>query len=222
MRFGGPLITLAAVGAVGAGMGVANVVLTEPEAPAAVQQAADSASLGRPLAAPPRAATDPGWAAQQQAAPAPSGKVVYDGRSTDGKVTVTIWVTNGKAKAYVCDGDELESWTRGTVQQGAATRLTGKNGAWVEYTVADGVATGTARAAGKSWEFSIGKKGPEKSGAGESGAGESGSGQSGDSTKKDWKADSSSGSAPAPAPEPAPAPAPPAGDGYGSGGYGGY
>ncbi|WP_226361340.1 hypothetical protein [Pseudonocardia sp. ICBG1142] len=145
MRLSGPLLTMAAVGAVAAGAATANVVLTaEPEplpaaAPAAVDQAAGSLAL--PAAPAPTAA------------PAATGTVAYTGRSTDGTVTVDIWVTDGAVKAYVCDNRGVESWTTGTATPGGTTRLTGKDGAEVAYTVADGVATGTARADGRSWEF---------------------------------------------------------------------
>lgn len=147
MRLSGPLLTMAAVGAVATGAATANVVLTaEPEplpaaAPAAVDRAAGSLAL--PAAPAPTAAP----------APAATGTVAYTGRSTDGTVTVDIWVTDGAVKAYVCDNRGVESWTTGTATPGGTTRLTGKDGAEVAYTVADGVATGTARADGRSWEF---------------------------------------------------------------------
>ncbi|MCM3845706.1 hypothetical protein ND486_05775 [Pseudonocardia sp. DR1-2] len=143
MRLSGPLLTMVAVGAVAAGAATANVVLTaEPEPlPAAVEQAAGSSAL--PAAPAPTAAP----------APAATGEVVYKGRSTNGKVTVDIWVTDGAVKAYVCDNRGIESWTKGTATPGGTTRLTGEDGAEVEYTVADGVATGTARADGRSWDF---------------------------------------------------------------------
>lgn len=145
MRLSGPLLTMAAVGAVAAGAATANVVLTaEPEplpaaAPAAVDRAAGSLVL--PAAPAP------------VAAPGSIGAVAYTGRSTNGTVTVDIWVTDGAVKAYVCDNRGVESWTTGTATPGGTTRLTGKDGAEVAYTVADGVATGTARADGRSWEF---------------------------------------------------------------------
>lgn len=147
MRLSGPLLTMVAVGAVAAGAATANVVLTaEPEplppaAPAAVEQAAGSSAL--PAAPTPTAAP----------APAATGEVVYTGRSTNGKVTVDIRVTDGAVQAYVCDNRGIESWTKGTATPGGTTRLTGEDGAEVEYTVADGVATGTARADGRSWDF---------------------------------------------------------------------
>ncbi|WP_060713689.1 hypothetical protein [Pseudonocardia sp. HH130629-09] len=138
---------MAAVGAVAAGAATANVVLTaEPEplpaaAPAAVDQAAGSLAL--PAAPAPTVAP----------APAATGTVAYTGRSTNGTVTVDSWVTDGAVKAYVCDNRGVESWTTGTATPSGTTRLTGKNGAEVVYTVADGVATGTARADVRSWEF---------------------------------------------------------------------
>lgn len=145
MRITGPVLTLAAVGAIAAGVAAANVVLTGDPEPPAIEQATGALALGSPLP-PPAAAPAP-------AAPAPAEKAVYKGRSTNGAVTVDIWVENGNAKAYVCDDKTIESWTKGAVAQDGPTRLTAGDGSWVEYTVQDGAATGTASTGGKSWDF---------------------------------------------------------------------
>lgn len=137
MRITGPLLTLASVAAVGAGVATANVVLTAPpEEPIAVEQATGALSLGSPL---PEAA--------------PPGPVLYTGWSADREVTVDITVEDGLAKAYVCDDASIESWTKGPVAQEGPTRLTADDGSWVEYTVQDGTATGTASTGGRTWEF---------------------------------------------------------------------
>ncbi|GAA1390538.1 hypothetical protein GCM10009613_31380 [Pseudonocardia kongjuensis] len=140
MRITGPLLTLAAVAAVGAGVATANVVLTaqpaQPAEPAAVEQATGALALGSPL---PEAA--------------PAGPVLYSGWSADREVSVDITVEDGLARAYVCDDASVESWTRGPVAQDGPTRLTADDGSWVEYTVQDGTATGTASTGGRTWEF---------------------------------------------------------------------
>ncbi|MEU6696352.1 hypothetical protein [Pseudonocardia sp. NPDC046786] len=137
MRITGPLLTLAAVAAVGAGVATANVVLTaQPAEPAAVEQATGALALGSPA---PEAA--------------PAGPVLYSGWSADRGVSVDITVEDGLAKAYVCDDASVESWTRGPVAQDGPTRLTADDGSWVEYTVQDGTAAGTASTGGRTWEF---------------------------------------------------------------------
>lgn len=134
MRITGPLLTMAAVAAVGAGVTTANVVLTAPaERPAAVEQAAGAPALDSLLPA--------------------AGPVRYAGRSADREVSVDITVEDGRATAYVCDDAGIESWTDGPVAQEGATRLTADDDSWVEYTVRGETATGTASAGGRTWEF---------------------------------------------------------------------
>jgi hypothetical protein len=58
---------------------------------------------------PPGAAPD-----APAAAPAVAEKA-YTGRSASDEVTVAIAVKDGKAVAYVCDGDNVEAWLKGTL-----------------------------------------------------------------------------------------------------------
>ena len=160
MRITGPVLTLAAVGAVAAGVTTANVVLTADPEPPPVEQATGALAVGSPLPAPaaPAAPTAP------TAPPAQAGQAVYTGWSTDRAVSVDIRVEDGDATAYVCDNEGVESWTEGTVSQDGPTRLTGEDGGSVEYTVQDGTATGTASAGGRTWEFTAARA-PEDAGA---------------------------------------------------------
>lgn len=139
----GPALTLAAVGAVAVGVATANVVLTADPAPPAVEQATGALALGSPLPAP----------AAPPAPDAPQGSAGYTGWSADRAVSVDIRVENGSAKAYVCDGAAVESWTTGPVAQDGPTVLTAGDGSRVEYTVRDGAASGTASVGGTTWEF---------------------------------------------------------------------
>lgn len=152
MRFSGPLITLAAVGAVGAGVAGANVVLTAEPEPAVVDQATGALALDSGYGAAPDGAAAPAApAAPAQAAP--QGKTVYDGRTAGDEVTVQVTIENGEAVAYVCNPDKgIEAWSRGPVQDGRFS-LSGKDGAAVEGTTDGTAAFGTATAAGKSWPF---------------------------------------------------------------------
>ncbi|MBP2364515.1 hypothetical protein [Pseudonocardia parietis] len=217
MRITGPALTLAAVGAIAAGVATANVVLTGDPEPQAVEQATGALALGSPLPAP----------AAAPAPAAPAEKVVYKGRSTNGAVTVDIWVENGNAKAYVCDGEAIESWTKGAVAQNGPTRLTADDGSWVEYTVQDGAATGTASTGGKSWDFTA-NRAPADSGASAPAADTSAADTSAADTSAADNPAADTPAAPAAPDAPAAPAAPPAdtssggsGSYGGSGGYGG-
>lgn len=144
MRRSGPLLTLAAVGAVAAGAATTNVVLTAGAGPPAVDTGVAGAPAPSP--APPTGPT------------APAGPVVYAGWSRDRGVSVDIRVEGGRATAYVCDNAGVESWSSGAAVPGGRTRLTGTGGDRVEYTVRDGTATGIAWADGMSREFTAGRR----------------------------------------------------------------
>ena len=195
MRITGPLLTLAAVAAVGAGVATANVVLTAPpEEPVAVEQATGALALGSPL---PEAA--------------PAAPVHYTGWSADREVSVDIMVEDGLAKAYGCDDANIESWTKGPVAQDGPTRLTADDGSLVEYTVQDGIATGTAATGGRTWEFTatvapVGTEPPTPA-------------SSGTEAPAAPAAPVSPAAPAAPAEPAAPAPEAVTGGGYGGGGY---
>jgi hypothetical protein len=140
MKLVAPILTIAAVAALGAGLMVVNVVNT-PVADTAV--AAVSAPAAAPTAPPPPA--DPA------AAPAVAEKV-YAGRSAKNEVTVAVAVKDGKAVAYLCDGKKIEAWLEGTLT-GNELALTGPGGASLDGTVDEGGAVGTVAAGGKSWPY---------------------------------------------------------------------
>ena len=47
-------------------------------------------------------------------------KVVYAGRTDDGPAAIAVAVLGNQAAAYVCDGRNVESWFRGTVEEGTS------------------------------------------------------------------------------------------------------
>jgi hypothetical protein len=52
---------------------------------------------------------------------------VYAGRTDDGPAAIAVAVLDNQAAAYVCDGRNVESWFRGTVEGGRIS-LKSKNG----------------------------------------------------------------------------------------------
>jgi hypothetical protein len=139
MKVRGPLISLAAVAALGAGILIANISQQpEPVVP------------GTPVAAPSRATTT-------TAPPAPGfpARADYVGKipTVTGAITLEITVEGDKAVAYACDGNSIESWLRGSALNGAVSlaskdrtdRLKGR---------LDGTAVvGTLWIGQKKWDF---------------------------------------------------------------------
>jgi hypothetical protein len=148
-----PLITVAAVAALGGGMVFAN---TQQPAPAATTAAAPAASPAAEAAAPPVPAAGPPAAAPPAAAPAVAERV-YAGRSAGNEVTVAIAVKDGRAVGYVCDGEKVEAWLEGTLS-GDALTLSGADGApdaaTVTATLTEGASLGAVTVDGTEWPFS--------------------------------------------------------------------
>ena len=143
----GPLLTLAAVAAVGGGIWLANVSQeTEPAAPTApVAQSTTTTTAASP--APPPPSTPP-----PAAFPA---KANYVGKipTAAGVITLEVTIDGQKAIAYACDGNAVEVWLRGSATNGAlalankdqTSRLTGRlDGASI---------AGTLTIGAKSWDF---------------------------------------------------------------------
>jgi hypothetical protein len=81
----------------------------------------------------------------------PSGS--YAG-SMGGGASIAVAVKDGNAIAYVCDGHEIEAWMQGKARA-AALELDGKAGARLTGTFAHGRLSGTVKAAGQKWAFSV-------------------------------------------------------------------
>jgi hypothetical protein len=111
-----PLVTLAAVVLAFIIMFTVNMLSGPP--------GSSSTGSAGPAAAPTTAA-----APQQTASATPSAsetpedsefpeQVVYAGRTDDGPAAIAVAVLGNQAAAYVCDGRNVESWFRGTVEGG--------------------------------------------------------------------------------------------------------
>ncbi|MDY6998633.1 MAG: hypothetical protein SW019_18705 [Actinomycetota bacterium] len=161
-RLFGPLTTIAAVGAIGAGWWLVND-FANPN-PAAEVVSAPVASAAEPAGSPPAPAP--------AAEPAPDVFPVWAEYAADiplqGRVlTVELTVDGGTAKAYACDNVGIESWLSGTAWDGAvrladqtgADRLTGQ--------LRGDTVVGTLWIGERSWDFAATQVGAERGGAGD-------------------------------------------------------
>lgn len=153
MKRHAPLLTLVAVAVLGVGLLVVNN-LSNPAQQTPAPAAAPT------VVAPTGAAVPEPTTAEVVAAPAVVERV-YAGRSSGNEVTVAIAVLDGRAVAYVCDGDEVEAWLEGTLE-GDQLSLRGADGASITGTVDDAAAFGTVAADGRDWPYSAeGVEAPE-------------------------------------------------------------
>jgi len=81
---------------------------------------------------------------------------VYAGRTEDGNIAVAVAVLGNKAAAYLCDGESVESWLRGTVEDGDTLSLRNKNGTnELEAKLDDGRLEGKIDLGGTELEFTL-------------------------------------------------------------------
>jgi hypothetical protein len=141
MKVRGPLITLAAVAALGAGILTVNI-----------SQEPDPVVPGTPVAVSAPAPTTPAPAPPTPAFPA---RADYVGEipTANGTITLDISVEGDKAVAYACDGTSVESWLRGPAVNGAVS-LASKDGTGRLEGRLDGAAVvGTLWIGQKKWDF---------------------------------------------------------------------
>lgn len=144
-----PLLTLAAVFALGAGLFVFNTDSRTGGTPAVA--AAPAAQTGpAPSAEPPLPTA--GQTPEPAPAAAPAEKA-YAGRSSGNEVTVAVAIKDGRAVGYVCDGKKVEAWLEGTVDGDKVTLKSSSGKTTVDGTITDAAAFGTVAVAGKSWPY---------------------------------------------------------------------
>ncbi|KUL37855.1 serine/threonine-protein kinase [Actinoplanes awajinensis] len=123
----GPLVTLAVLAAVAAtliGVNIASADDRDPRRDAVVgvtSLPAATATAGQGATLPP---TDPVATNSPTSAPALI-RVTLAGFVEDDAGTLAISIRDGIAIAYVCDGDRVEAWLRGTAENGVL-KLSGK------------------------------------------------------------------------------------------------
>ena len=145
MKVTGPVATLGAVAALGAGLLLVNVSKEEPPAPPA------SASVTASVAAPSAPASPPP-APPRRAFPA---KADYAGEipTRSGVLTLDITVDGPKAVAYACDANMIETWLEGSATDGTVTLSNKHRSSRLEGRLEGSALVGTLRIGEKTWEF---------------------------------------------------------------------
>lgn len=120
--------------------------------------------FGPPSASPAAStpAPTPTQAATTAASPSPSAqdnsefpnKIVYAGRTEAGSVAIAVAILGQKAAAYLCDGNDVEAWLRGTVK-GDEISLTGKNGETLEARLAGSALSGEVEIGDEKLDFTL-------------------------------------------------------------------
>jgi hypothetical protein len=133
-----PLVTLVGLVAAFAIMFGVNLASSAPRdsyfggQPSASPAASTPASTPTPAASPTETATpSPSVTASAEDDSEFPDKIVYAGRSDNEQVAIAVAILGQRAAAYLCDGDQVEAWLRGTVT-GDEISLTGKNGETLE------------------------------------------------------------------------------------------
>jgi hypothetical protein len=147
----GPLVTLAAVVAVGLAVVLVDV---------STRDAADTPVAAATRATPARAepATGETTAEPTTVAPVVTGGA-YAGRTAGREMTVAIAVDGTHALGYACDGRHVEAWLDGTLD-GDQLDLTAKDGTTVTGTVTADDVSGTLVNGGRSLPFTADSAAP--------------------------------------------------------------
>lgn len=147
MKIKGPMVTLTAVAAVGAGLFLVNVS-QQPTAPVPQQPAAATATV--PAAAPP-----PSTAPTTQAAVpfGPREVFVADIPTKSGNLTLAIKVTGDTARAYACDNYGIETWLAGSSEGGVLSLTSADQSAQLQGRHLGGTVVGQLTIGEKHWDF---------------------------------------------------------------------
>lgn len=142
MKVRGPLVTLSAVAVLGAGLLFANI-----------SQEQASVVTGTPVAAPPPTTTI--TAPPAPASPSFPAKADYVGKiaTAKGVITLDITVEGGKAVAYACDGNAIESWMRGPALNGTVSLTSKDKTGRLEGRLEGTAVVGTLWIGAKKWDF---------------------------------------------------------------------
>ena len=147
MKIRGPLVTLAAVAVLGAGILLVNMSKEEP-APQAnpYSQATTTAAAATPAAPQPAPSTPP--------PPAFPAQADYVGKipTANGTITLEITVQGDKAVAYACDGNTVESWLRGSAVNGAVSLANKDKTSRLEGHLEGNAIVGTLWIGEKTWD----------------------------------------------------------------------
>lgn len=147
MLIKGPIVTLGAVAALGAGIFLANIAQRpQPAAPPRPAVAVATA----PAAVPPPSAAPSGPAA----APfGPREDFVTDIPVRNGTLGLQIRVTGETARAYACDNDGIEIWLSGSSTGGLVNLASADKTARLEGRHVGNTVVGTLTIGEKHWDF---------------------------------------------------------------------
>jgi hypothetical protein len=143
MKIRGPIVTLAAVAALGVGILLVNVS-NEEKTPSAnpYSQSTTTAAAATPAPSTP-------------APPAFPAKADYVGKipTANGTITLDITIEGDKAIAYACDGNSIESWLRGSATNGALSLASKDKTGRLEGRLDGNAVVGTLWIGEKKWDF---------------------------------------------------------------------
>jgi hypothetical protein len=145
-RIRGPLVTLAAVAALGGGLWWMNVSQETADAPAATTVAQTTTTTTAAPAPPPPPAPPPA------AFPA---RADYVGKipTAAGTITLEVTVNGPKAVAYACDGNSVEEWLWGSATNGALSLTSKDTKGRLEGRLEGASVVGTLWIGEKKWDF---------------------------------------------------------------------
>ena len=144
MKVRGPLITLAAVAALGAGILIVDISKETEPAPARPVAEAPASTAAAPV--PPPSAPKP---------PSFPAKADYVGEisTATGILTLEITVEGDSAVAYACDGNYVESWLRGPAVNGAVNMASKDKASRLDGHLDGDAVVGSLSIGAKKWEF---------------------------------------------------------------------
>lgn len=150
MKIRGPIVTLAAVAALGIGIWLVNVSKEEPAPTGKPVAEATTTTATTPATAAPAPTTPP--APPAAAFPA---KADYVGKipTANGTITLDITIEGDKAVAYACDGNTIESWLRGSAANGALSLANKDKTSRLEGRLEGTAVVGTLWIGEKKWDF---------------------------------------------------------------------
>lgn len=87
-------------------------------------------------------------------------EVVYTGKTPDVNLYIAVAVKGGDASAYLCDGNNVESWLKGTAKDGKVELASGDGANTLEGSLQGEALVGSITVEGQTHEFSINVAGP--------------------------------------------------------------
>src|SRR6476619_4540869 len=139
MKIRGPLVTLAAVAVLGAGILLVNMSKEESAPQANPYSQSTTTAAAAPSTPPP-----PAFPAQADYV----GKIP----TANGTITLEITVQGDKAVAYACDGNTIESWLRGSAVNGAVSLANKDKTSRLEGHLEGNAIVGTLWIGEKKWD----------------------------------------------------------------------